>query len=422
MPESYGGKNVGVNELLCSVRTPEHRMEMGMDIFEKCDQYMRAREVQEAGLYPYFLPLEDTEGTEVVIDGRKILMIGSNNYLGLTTDPRVRKAAIEAIDRYGTSCTGSRFLNGTLALHMELEERLATFVGKEAALVFSTGYQVNLGVISSIVGRGDVVVTDKDNHASIVDGCLLSLGELRRFSHNDMDHLERVLSKINENAGRMVIVDGVYSMGGDLAPLPEIIPICQKYKARLMVDDAHSFGVMGNGHGTSAHFEVTDQVDLIMGTFSKSFASLGGFIAGGRDTMHFIQHTARSLIFSASMPASNVAAAIAALDIMENEPEHCERLWVVTERMRNGLKAMGFNTGPSVTPIIPVIIGGMEETFIAWKMCFEAGLYTNAVVDPAVPPDQCLLRTSYMATHTDEQIDRALNILGGVGRELGLID
>ncbi|HEY42442.1 MAG TPA: pyridoxal phosphate-dependent aminotransferase family protein [Anaerolineae bacterium] len=393
-----------------------------MDIFEKCDQFVRAREMQEAGLYPYFLPLEDTEGTEVVIDGRKILMIGSNNYLGLTTDPRVRQAAIDAIKRFGTSCTGSRFLNGTLALHKELEERLATFVGKEVALVFSTGYQVNLGVISSIVGRGDVVVTDKDDHASIVDGCMLSLGEIRRFSHNDIEHLERVLSKVNEKAGRLVIVDGVYSMGGDLAPLPEIIPICQKYSARLMVDDAHSFGVMGNGHGTSAHFGVTDQVDLIMGTFSKSFASLGGFIAGDRDTLHYIQHTARSLIFSASMPASNVATVLAALDIMENEPEHCERLWEVTERMRTGLKAMGFNTGPSVTPIIPIIIGGMRETFIAWKMCFEAGLYTNAVVDPAVPPDQCLLRTSYMATHTDEQIDRALNILGEVGQELGLID
>ena len=393
-----------------------------MDIFEKCDQYMRAREVQEAGLYPYFLPLEDTEGTEVVIDGRKILMIGSNNYLGLTTDPRVRQAAIDAIKRYGTSCTGSRFLNGTLALHQELEERLAIFVGKESALVFSTGYQVNLGVISSIVGRSDIVVTDKDDHASIVDGCLLSLGELRRFSHNDIDHLERVLSKINENAGRMVIVDGVYSMGGDLAPLPEIIPVCQKFGARLMVDDAHSFGVMGNGHGTSAHFGVTDQVDLIMGTFSKSFASLGGFIAGDRDTLHYIQHTARSLMFSASMPASNVATVLAALDIMENEPEHCERLWEVTERMRNGLKDMGFNTGPSVTPIIPIIIGEMRETFLAWKMCFEAGLYTNAVVDPAVPPDQGILRTSYMATHTDEQIDQALNILGEVGRELGLID
>ncbi|NIS83434.1 MAG: aminotransferase class I/II-fold pyridoxal phosphate-dependent enzyme [Anaerolineales bacterium] len=393
-----------------------------MDIFEKCRQFTLAREMQAEGLYPYFLPLEDTEGTEVVIEGRKILMIGSNNYLGLTTDKRVRKAAIDAMERYGTSCTGSRFLNGTLALHQECEARLANFVGKDAALVFSTGYQVNLGVISCIVGRGDVVVADKDDHASIVDGCMLALGEMRRFSHNDLEHLDRVLGKIDESAGKLVVVDGVYSMGGDLAPLPEIIPVCQKHGARLMVDDAHSFGVMGGGRGTSAHFGVTDQVDLIMGTFSKSFASLGGFIAGDKDTIHYIQHTARSLMFSASMPASNVAAVLAALDIMENEPEHCERLWEVTERMRTGLHEMGFNTGPSVTPIIPIIIGGMEETFLAWKMCFEAGLYTNAVVSPAVPPDQGLLRTSYMATHTDEQIDRALSIFGEVGRELGIID
>lgn len=393
-----------------------------MDVFEKCHQYTVAREMQAAGLYPYFLPLEDTEGTEVVIDGRRILMIGSNNYLGLTTDPRVRQAATEAVKRYGTSCTGSRFLNGTLALHKELETRLAAFVEKEAALVFSTGYQVNLGVISCLVGRGDIVVTDKDDHASIVDGCKLAFGEMRRFSHNDLEHLERVLSNIDEKSGRLVVVDGVYSMGGDLAPLPEMIPICKKYRARLMVDDAHSLGVMGGGHGTSAHFGVTDQVDLIMGTFSKSFASLGGFIAGDEDVIHFIQHNARSLIFSASMPASNVAAVLAALDIMETEPEHVKRLWQVTERMRSGLHALGFETGVSVTPIIPILIGGMEKTFIAWKMCFEAGLYTNAIVSPAVPPDQCLLRTSYMATHTDEQIDRALNILAEVGRELGLID
>jgi 8-amino-7-oxononanoate synthase len=393
-----------------------------MDVFEKCQQYTVAREMQAAGLYPYFLPLEDTEGTEVVIDGRRVLMIGSNNYLGLTTDPRVRHAATEAVKRYGTSCTGSRFLNGTLALHKELETRLAAFVEKEAALVFSTGYQVNLGVISCLVGRGDIVVTDKDDHASIVDGCKLAFGETRRFSHNDLEHLERVLSMIDEKAGRLVVVDGVYSMGGDLAPLLEIIPLCKKYQARLMVDDAHSLGVMGGGHGTSAHFGVTDQVDLIMGTFSKSFASLGGFIAGDEDVIHFIQHNARSLIFSASMPASNVAAVLAALEIMETEPEHVERLWQVTERMRSGLQALGFETGVSVTPIIPILVGDMEKTFIAWKMCFEAGLYTNAVVSPAVPPDQCLLRTSYMATHTDEQIDRALGILGEVGRGLGLID
>ena len=393
-----------------------------MDIFDKAFNYTAAREMQAVGLYPYFLPLEDTEGTEVVIDGRRILMIGSNNYLGLTTDPRVRRAAIDAVARYGTSCTGSRFLNGTLALHKEAEVRLAKYVGKEAALVFSTGYQVNLGVISCLVGRGDVVVADKDDHASIVDGCMLALGEMRRFSHNDLDHLDRVLAKLEPEIGRMVVVDGVYSMGGDLAPLPELVEICKRHSARLMVDDAHSIGVMGRGRGTAAHYGVTDQVDLIMGTFSKSFASLGGFIAGDESVIHYIQHNARSLIFSASMPASNVAAVLAALDIMENEPELVDRLWQVTERMRTGLKALGFRMGPSCTPIIPIIIGEMEKTFLAWKMCFEAGLYTNAVVAPAVPPDQCMLRTSYMATHSDVEIDRALSILGEVGRELALID
>ena len=393
-----------------------------MDIFAKAYNWTEADLVRKLGLYPWFLPLQDTEGTEVVVEGRKILMIGSNNYLGLTTDPRVREAAIQAVKRYGTSCTGSRFLNGTLALHQEAEARLANFVGMEAALVFSTGYQVNLGTISALIGRGDVVVLDKDDHASIVDGAMLALGETRRYSHNDMDHLERVLGKIDEETGVLVVVDGVYSMGGDLAPLPEIIPITKKYGARLMVDDAHSIGVMGGGRGTPAHFGVTEDIDLIMGTFSKSFASLGGFIAGDADVMDYVQHHARSFMFSASMPASNVASVLAALDIMENEPEHVERLWEVTERMRSGLKEMGFQMGPSTTPIIPIIVGETEKTFMAWKMCFEAGLYTNAVIAPAVPPDMGLLRTSYMATHTDEQIDRALNILGEVGRELGLIE
>ncbi len=393
-----------------------------MDIFDKAFNWTDADQVRELGLYPWFLPLEDTEGTEVVVAGRKILMIGSNNYLGLTTDPRVRKAAIEAVERYGTSCTGSRFLNGTLALHQEAEARLANFVGMEAALVFSTGYQVNLGTISALVERGDVVVLDKDDHASIVDGAMLALGEIRRYSHNDMDHLDRVLEKIDEDTGVLVVVDGVYSMGGDLAPLPDIIPITKKHGARLMVDDAHSLGMMGGGRGTPAHFGVTEDIDLIMGTFSKSFASLGGFIAGDADVMDYIQHHARSFMFSASMPASNVAAVLASLDIMEKEPEHVERLWEVTERMRSGLKEMGFQMGPSTTPIIPIIIGERERTFKAWKMCFAAGLYTNAVIAPAVPPDMGMLRTSYMATHTDEQIDRALNILGEVGRELELIE
>ncbi len=393
-----------------------------MDIFDKAYNWKEADLAREMGLYPYFLPLQDTEGTEVVVEGRKILMIGSNNYLGLTTDPRVRRAAIEAVKRYGTSCTGSRFLNGTLALHQEAEERLAEYVGMEAALVFSTGYQVNLGTISALIERGDVVVLDKDDHASIVDGALLALGEVRRFAHNDMDHLDRVLGKIDDDIGVLVVVDGVYSMGGDLAPLPDIIRIVKEHGARLMVDDAHSIGVMGGGRGTSAHFGVTDDVDLIMGTFSKSFASLGGFIAGEAEVMDFVQHRARSFIFSASMPAANVAAVLAALEIMENEPERIDRLWEVTARMRAGLNEMGFEMGPSTTPIIPIIMGEMNKTLIAWKMCFDAGLYTNAVVPPGVPPDQCLLRTSYMATHTDEQIDRALNILGEVGRELELIE
>ena len=393
-----------------------------MDIFDKAYNWTEADLARDMGLYPYFLPLQDTEGTEVVVGDRKILMIGSNNYLGLTTDPRVREAAIEAVKRYGTSCTGSRFLNGTLALHQEAEARLAEYVGMEAALVFSTGYQVNLGTISALIERGDVVVLDKDDHASIVDGALLALGEVRRFAHNDIDHLDRVLGKIDDDTGVLVVVDGVYSMGGDLAPLPEIIPIVKKHGARLMVDDAHSIGVMGGGRGTPAHFGVTEDVDLIMGTFSKSFASLGGFIAGEAEVMDFVQHRARSFIFSASMPAANVAAVLAALEIMKNEPERIDRLWEVTARMRTGLKEMGFEMGPSTTPIIPIIVGEMNKTLMAWKMCFEAGLYTNAVIPPGVPPDQCLLRTSYMATHTDEQIDRALNILGEVGRELELIE
>ena len=392
-----------------------------MDIFEKCGEFQDARLAQQAGLYPYFLPLDDTEGTEVVIDGRRILMIGSNNYLGLTTHPRVREASIEAVRRYGTSCTGSRFLNGTLRLHQELEARLADYVGKPAALVFSTGYQVNLGVISCLVGRGDVVIADKDDHASIVDGCMLALGELRRFSHNDLDHLERVLKAVDPKAGRLVVVDGVYSMGGDVVPLPALVEVCGRHGARLMVDDAHSLGVMGGGRGTAAHFGLTGQVDLIMGTFSKSFASLGGFIAGDEEVVHYIQHHARSLIFSASMPAASVAVVLAALEIMQAEPERVERLWAVTERMRAGLLQLGFNMGPSATPIIPIVIGDQTTTLLAWKACFEKGLYTNAVLSPAVPPDQCLLRTSYMATHSDEQIDRALTILGEMGRELGLI-
>jgi 8-amino-7-oxononanoate synthase len=393
-----------------------------MDIFEKCDSFIIARLAKASGLYPYFLPLENSEGTDAIIEGHRVLMLGSNNYLGLTTDPRVRQAAIDATKKYGTSCTGSRLQNGTLELHLELEQRLANYVGKESALVFSTGFQVNLGVISCLVTRGDVVVTDKEDHASIIDGAMLSMGDLRRFAHNDMKHLERVLEGLDDNSGALVVVDGLYSTGGDLAPLPEMVEVCRRHQARLMVDDAHGLGVMARGRGTSAYFGVTEDVDLIMGTFSKSFASLGGFVAGDENIIHYIQHNARAFIFSAAMPASNVAAALAALEIMENEPERVDRLWEVTERMRTGLKEMGFNTGDSVSPIIPVIIGEMEPALEAWKKLYDAGVYTNAFVPPGVPEGRCLLRTSYMATHTDEQIDRALNIFGEVGRELGLID
>jgi 8-amino-7-oxononanoate synthase len=398
-----------------------HGKEKEMDIFEKCGQFTVAREAMDAGLYPYFIPLEETEGTEVTIDGRRIIMIGSNNYLGLTTHPKVRAAAVEGIEKYGTSCTGSRFLNGTLRLHQELEQRLARFVGKEAALVFSTGMQVNLGVISSLVGPKDFVIIDKDNHASIVDGCRLSLGEMKRYRHGDLDHLERILKGLPDEAGKLVVVDGVFSMGGDIVDLPRLVPLCQRYGARLYVDDAHSLGVLGGGRGTAAHFGLTEGVDLIMGTFSKSFASIGGFIAGDAEVMHYVQHTARSMIFSASLPPSNVMAVMAALEIMETESDHVERLWDNGNKMLTGLKRLGFNTGNTQTPIIPIIIGQNDPTFLTWKLLFEHGLYTNPVVSPAVPQGQSLLRTSYMATHTEDQLDKALDILASVGRQLGLI-
>ncbi|HSJ55217.1 MAG TPA: pyridoxal phosphate-dependent aminotransferase family protein [Anaerolineae bacterium] len=393
-----------------------------MDLFDKCMNWTEARDLMASGFYPYFMPLDDTEGTEVIIDGKKLVMIGSNNYLGLTTHPKVREAAIEATRHFGTSCTGSRFLNGTLAWHLELERRLAEYVHKEAALVFSTGYQSNLGAISALVGRGDTVVTDKDDHASIVDGCRLSYGTMKRYRHNDMDDLDRVLGQIPESAGRLVVVDGVFSMGGDIAPLPEIIARCQKHGARLMVDDAHSIGVLGGGRGTGVHLGCNDDVDLIMGTFSKSFASLGGFIAGSEPVMHYIQHHARSLIFSASMPPGNVAAVAAALDVMIEEPERIARVNEIGRCMRQEFRRLGFTIGPSETPIIPIIIGEQYSTFLTWRLLFEEGVYTNPVIPPAVPPNLSLLRTSYMATHTDSQMQFVLEKFEKVGKMLSLIN
>ena len=392
-----------------------------MDLFEKCSRYTIVKDAKEFGIYPYFIPLTENEGTEVMYHDHRLIMCGSNNYLGLTTHPKVRQAAIDAVRRYGTSCTGSRFLNGTLELHEQLEVELAEWVGKEAALTFSTGMQVNLGTVSSVVGRGDYVVLDKDDHASIVDGAFLSGGKIERFRHNDMEHLERVLSSLPEKGGKLIVVDGLFSMEGDLAPLPEMVELAKKYGARLMVDDAHAMGVMGNGRGTAAHFGLTDEVDLIMSTFSKSFASLGGFVAGGADVINYIKHHARALIFSASIPASNAAAAMAALQVMKEEPERIERVILHGEKMRAGFKSLGFDIGASATPVIPIIIGDDERTFLTWKLLFEKGVFVNPVISPAVSPGRQLLRTSYMATHTDEQLDRVLEIFGAVGRQVGLI-
>ena len=392
-----------------------------MDIFEKCSQFTAAREAMAAGTYPYFIPLTENDGSEAVFRGRRMIMCGSNNYLGLTTHPRVRQAALEAIRRYGTSCTGSRFLNGTLEMHEQLEHELAEWVGKEAALVFSTGMQVNLGVISAMVGREDVVILDKQDHASIVDGACLTRGEVVRFRHNDMADLERVLRKIPEQAGKMVVVDGLYSMEGDLAPLPDMVPLCKKYGARLMVDDAHGMGVLGKGHGTVAAFDLTGQVDLIMSTFSKSFASLGGFIAGDEMVIHFIKHHARSLIFSASIPPANTAAALEALHVMQDEPERIQRVNDIGSFMRKEYTRLGFDIGKSVTPVIPILIGDNNRTLAVWKALFEAGVFVNPVLSPAVPEGRELLRTSYMATHTDNQLARVLEIFEMVGKQVGLI-
>ena len=379
-----------------------------MELFDKCSQFVRAKEAMQSGYYPFFLPLDDTEGCTVTLRGKELVMAGSNNYLGLTTHPKVRQAAIDAVERYGTSCTGSRFLNGTLRLHQELDSRMAEFLGKEAAVCFSTGYQANLGAISALVGRRDVVVTDKEDHASIVDGCRLSPGAMKRFRHNDMEHLSHVLNNARDAEGVLVVVDGVYSMGGDIAPLPDLVETCKRHGARLMVDDAHGLGVLGGGHGTAAHFGLTEEVDLIMGTFSKSFASQGGVIAGNESVVHYIQHHARSLIFSASMPAANVAAVLAVLDVIQAEPERVERVWENARYMMDGFRRLGYNTGPTETPIIPVIVGDDFSTVCLWWELIERGVYTNPVLSPAVPPGAQLLRTSYMATHTRDHLDRVL--------------
>jgi 8-amino-7-oxononanoate synthase len=396
-----------------------------MDLFYKCKSYTRHKEAQSQGLYPYFKAIQSGADAEVIIDGRRMIMIGSNNYLGLTQHPKVKEAAKEAISKYGSSCTGSRFLNGTLDLHEQLEARLARFFNRKRCLVFSTGFQTNLGTISTLVSKEDFVLCDRLNHASIIDGCRLSFGETIKYKHNDMEDLQRILSSISsqkDNGGILLVTDGVFSMEGDLADLPGIVRLKKGYSFRIMLDDAHGVGVMGkNGKGTAEHFEVEKEIDIIMGTFSKSFASLGGFIVSDEEVIDYIKHHARSLIFSASMTPSNVASVLAALDIIENEPERRERLWKNTIKMQNGFRLAGFNIGNTQSPIIPIIIGDLERTFIFWKELFEEGIFVNPIISPAVPPNQCLLRTSYMATHEERMLDRVLEIFEKIGRKLGII-
>jgi len=393
-----------------------------MDLFEKCAQaaeYEAA--LKQTDHYSFFRKLGSPQDSEVVVNGKRVIMIGSNNYLGLTNHPRVKEAAIQAIEKYGTGCAGSRLLNGNLELHEELENKLAKFLRKEAALVFATGYQTNLGVISALVSRNDVAIIDMHDHASIMDGCRLSFGEVRKYRHNDMDALERTLEG-SKGKDKLIIVDGVFSMEGDIADLPAIVKLAKAYGARIMLDDAHAIGVLGEGgRGTAEHFGLENEVDLIMGTHSKSLAAIGGFIAGPSDVISWIKHLARSMIFSASLPPSLVASVSTALDIMEEQPELRARLWRNTHKMLKGYKTLGYDTGASETPIIPVVIKNTVKTYEMCRLLFEKGIFVNAVISPAVPQGRELLRTSYMATHTEEQLDKVLAAFDEVGRQVGAI-
>jgi len=394
-----------------------------VDIFQKAYDWQEARVAIREGWYPYFRPLEKSLGPRAIFRGHEVIMCGSNNYLGLTQHPKVKEAAIAAVKEYGTSCSGSRFLNGTLTLHEDVERRLAKFMNREAALVFSTGFQTNLGTITALVGRGDTVVIDKTDHASIVDGCYLAFGETKRYRHNDMEDLERVVKELKDPQRAILIVDGVFSMEGDLCDLPAIVALKKKYGFRLMVDDAHGIGVMGeHGRGTAEHFGLEKDVDLVMGTFSKSFASLGGFISGEDQIIHWIKHYSRALIFSAAIPAANAASVLAVCDIMESEfPALRDKLWHNTRKMQAGLKKMGFDTGHTASPIIPMLVGDMRKTFAFWQGLLDAGVFTNPVIPPAVEPNRSLIRSSYMASHTDELLDRALETFKAVGHAAGVI-
>lgn len=384
-----------------------------MDLYKKCYDFSATKEaVVEAGIYPYFHALDTKQDIVVQMEGKRMIMIGSNNYLGLTSDPRVIEASRKALDKYGTGLSGSRFLNGTLHLHIELEKELAQFLNKEACLTFSTGFQTNLGIISAIAGRADVILCDKENHASIYDGCRLSYAQMLRYRHNDMEDLEKQLKKIPEEKGKLIVTDGVFSMGGDICNLPEIVRLARKYSARVMVDDAHGLGVLGkHGRGTAEYFGLEDEVDIIMGTFSKSLASLGGYMAAKKEVVDYVKHTSRPFIFCASIPPANIAAAREALRILKSEPERVQRLAEISEYVRQGLKARGLKIRDSKTPIIPIYTYGVTRTFVACKDLFERGVYVNPVIPPATAPGECLIRTSYTATHTKELMDEAMDII-----------
>ncbi len=394
-----------------------------MDLFDKCRAFAKiVQQAKDNNYYPYFTPISSEPDRRVIIHGRELLMMGSNNYLGLTSHPKVKEAAIAAIRKYGSGCTGSRFGNGTLDIHIELEEKLAAFYRKDDCVVFSTGYSANLGAISALIGRGDVTITDKLDHASIVDGCRMSYGTVKRFVHNDMHSLDHVLTTAPADAGKLIIVDGVFSVEGDLAPLDQMVPLAKKHGARLMVDEAHAVGVMGeHGRGTAEHFGVEDRVDLIMGTFSKTFASIGGYIVGDAEVLSFIRHTARPVLFSAAIPPAATATVIETLRILQAEPERREHLWKNARRMGSGLRGMGYNLGTSVTPIMPIHIGDDVRTMTFWRELYNHGIFTNAFVPPGVPPGRSLIRTAVMATHTDADMDEALAKFEQAGRKCGII-
>ncbi len=393
-----------------------------MDVYDKCSKIITQTEKLKAnGHYFFFRKLESAQDSEVVVSGKRVIMAGSNNYLGLTNHPRVKEAAIRAIEKFGSGCAGSRFLNGNLEIHEELEVKLARFFRQEAALVFATGYQTNLGTISALLGRNDVAIIDQYDHASIIDGCRLSFGQAKKYRHNDMKDLERVLDGA-KGKGKLIIIDGVFSMDGDIADLPSIVKLARAYGARIMVDDAHGIGVLGKGgRGTAEHFGLEDQVDIIMGTYSKSLAAIGGFVAGAREVIEYIKHVGRSMMFSASLPPALVATVSEALDIIEEMPELRTQLWKNTHKMLRGYREMGYDTGTSETPIIPVLIKDNVKVYRMCKLLFENGVFVNPVVNPAVPPGRELLRTSFMATHTDEQLDRILEAFQKAGKELGVI-